>query len=243
MILTLYAGKSANWTNGCKSEIKQRNQESTDKLQDKAGRIEMFLKRIMTGMLSSNCYIIGEGGEAAVIDPGVEVNEVVNILEAQKLSLKYIILTHAHIDHIIMMDEIRERSGAKVVVHEDDAPLLGNPRLNGAALFGLNKIFNDADICVKDGDILEIGGMKLEILHTPGHTPGGMCIKAGDQLFTGDTLFRLGVGRTDLGAGDHELLVKSLNRLMILEDSIKVHPGHGSATDIGYERNHNIYMW
>jgi glyoxylase-like metal-dependent hydrolase (beta-lactamase superfamily II) len=203
----------------------------------------MFMKRFMTGMLSSNCYIIGEGGEAAVIDPGVDANDIVNVLEAQQLSLKYIILTHAHIDHIIMMEEVRKRTGAKVAVHEDDGPLLGNPLLNGAVLFGQKKVFDQADILVKEGDVLDIGGLKLEILHTPGHTPGSMCIKAEDQLFTGDTLFKLGVGRTDLGAGDHDLLIKSLDRLMTLEDGIKVHPGHGSATEIGYERSHNMYMW
>jgi hydroxyacylglutathione hydrolase len=203
----------------------------------------MFLKRFMTGLLSSNCYILGEGGEAAVIDPGVEAEDVKQVLEAQKLTLKYIILTHAHIDHIIQMEQLHNICGGKVVVHHDDAPLLGNPLLNCAALFGRDTVFSNADICVKDGDILEIGGLKLEILHTPGHSPGSMCIRTGDALFTGDTLFKLGVGRTDLGAGDHDLLIKSLNRLMKLDDKIKVYPGHGSATDIGYERNNNMNMW
>jgi hydroxyacylglutathione hydrolase len=203
----------------------------------------MFYKRFMTGLLSSNCYILGEGGEAAVIDPGAKEEDIKQVLAAQQLSLKYIILTHAHIDHICRMEQLHNSCGGKVVVHKDDAPLLGNPLLNAAFLFGLDTVFNEADICVKDGDILEIGGLKLEILHTPGHTPGSMCIRAGDELFTGDTLFRLGVGRTDLGAGDHDLLMKSLKKLMTLNDSIKVYPGHGSATDIGYERSNNMYMW
>lgn len=203
----------------------------------------MFFKRFMAGMLSANCYILGEGGEAAVIDPGVAAEDIEEVLSAQRLSLKYIILTHAHIDHICCMEQLRSICGGKVVVHDNDAPLLGNPMLNGTLLFGLNTVFSEADICVKDGDTLEIGGLKLEILHTPGHTSGSMCIMVGDELFTGDTLFKLGVGRTDLATGDHDLLVKSLNRLMKLDDKIKVYPGHGSATDIGYERNNNMGVW
>lgn len=203
----------------------------------------MFLKRFMTGMLSSNCYILGDAGEAAVIDPGVDYMDIEKNLEAQKLSLKYIILTHAHIDHIIRMEELRSACGGKVVIHEEDAPLLGNAMLNGAALFGLNTVFGDADLCVKDGDSLELGGIRLEILHTPGHTPGSMCVKAENCIFTGDTLFRLGIGRTDLGAGDYDRLMISLKELMKLDDSLVVYPGHGSATDIGYERNNNMSLW
>lgn len=177
-----------------------------------------------------------------MIDPGVGAEDVKKVLDTQKFSLKYIILTHAHIDHIIQMEQLKNICGGKFVIHHDDAPLLGNPLLNCAALFGRDTVFPEADICVKDGDTLEIGGLKLEILHTPGHTPGGICIRAGNELFTGDTLFKLGMGRTDLGAGDERLLMKSLSRLMKLDDGIKVHPGHGSATEIGYERSNNIYL-
>lgn len=203
----------------------------------------MYLKRLATGMLSSNCYIIGDAGEAAVIDPGVEYKAIDEILMQQKLSLKYIILTHAHIDHILHMEELQSACGGKIVVHEEDSPLLGNAMINGAALFGLNTVFGKADLCVKDGDILMLGSLRLEIVHTPGHTPGSICVKVGNTLFSGDTLFRLGVGRTDLGAGDHERLMNSLKVLMKLDDNMKVYPGHGSATDIGYERNNNMYLW
>lgn len=194
-------------------------------------------------MLSSNCYIIGNAGEAAVIDPGVEPEEIVSILDVQKLTMKYIILTHAHIDHILHMEELLGARGGKVVIHDEDALLLGNPMLNGAVLFGLNKSFREADLRVKDGDSLELEGIKLEILHTPGHTPGSMCVKADGCIFTGDTLFKLGVGRTDLGAGDQTRLMDSLKKLMKLDDNLKVYPGHGSATDIGYEKTNNINLW
>lgn len=203
----------------------------------------MFLKRIMTGMLSSNCYILGESGEGAVIDPGVEILDIEGVLKEQALALKYIILTHAHIDHILNVEHLKSSAGGRVVIHEDDAPLLGKPMYNGSILFGVNKVFKDADLIVKGGDSLVLGGTELEVLHTPGHTPGSICIKAGDSLFTGDTLFKQGIGRTDLGAGDHGLLMKSLKKLMELDDNIKVYPGHGSATDIGYERANNTYLW
>jgi len=194
-------------------------------------------------MLSSNCYILGDEGEGAVIDPGVGYKEIVQVLEAQKLALKYIILTHAHIDHILHMEELLGACGGRVVIHEEDAPLLGNAMLNGSVLFGLNKIFREADVRVKDGDSLELGGVRLQILHTPGHTPGSICVKVGDSLFSGDTLFKLGVGRTDLGAGDQTRLMNSLKKLMKLNDQLQVYPGHGSATDIGFERNNNINLW
>ncbi len=203
----------------------------------------MFLKRIATGMVSSNCYILGDSGEAAVIDPGVEQEDIIQILEAQNLTLKYIILTHAHIDHILHMEELLNACGGKTVIHAEDAPLLGNAMLNGSMLFGLTKVFRDADLQVKDGDRLELGGLKLEIIHTPGHTPGSICVRAEDCIFTGDTLFRLSVGRTDLGAGDHDRLMNSLRRLMKLEEGLKVYPGHGSASDIGYEKENNTYLW
>lgn len=203
----------------------------------------MFLKHLTTGMLSSNCYILGDAGEGAVIDPGVEHGCVAGILEEQRLALKYIILTHAHVDHILQMEELRLACGGKVVIHEEDGPLLGNAILNGTIAFGLNLTFDEADLLVKDGDSLELGCVKLEILHTPGHTPGSICVKAGDCLFSGDTLFRLGVGRTDLGAGDYNCLMNSLKKLMKLDESLKVCPGHGSATDIGYEKNNNMNLW
>ena len=203
----------------------------------------MFLKRFPTGIISENCYIIGDAGEGAVIDPGVETADIVKVLDEQKLSLKYILLTHAHLDHILNMEKLRDTRGGKIVIHEEDAGLLGDPAVNGASLFGLNTVFGEADIKVREGDILKLGGLELEILHTPGHTPGSMCIKAGDNIFTGDTLFRMGVGRTDLGAGDHDKLMSSLKKLMELDDSTKVYPGHGSVTDIGYERRNNTSLW
>jgi glyoxylase-like metal-dependent hydrolase (beta-lactamase superfamily II) len=203
----------------------------------------MFLKKLGTGMFASNCYIIGDNGEGAIIDPGAKSQDIMDIIHQQRLTVKYIILTHAHIDHIVSMEELRQKLSAKVLVHKDDAKSLSDPLYNESALFGLRTVFNDADTLLKDGDTITVGGIKLEIIHTPGHTPGGICIKTGNCLFTGDTLFRMSIGRTDLGNGDGGMLSDSLqNKLMMLEDDTVVYPGHGASSTIGYERLNNPYV-
>ena len=203
----------------------------------------MIMKCLPTGILSSNCYIIGDGGEGAVIDPGVKSPEIMAVLESEGLRLKYIILTHVHLDHIIYMEDLRQHYGAPVLVHRLDADALGDPMRNGAGLFGLKTVFKAADICLEHGDVHMTGGQRLEIIHTPGHTAGSICIKAGGSLFTGDTLFRQGIGRTDLEGGNTKDIMESLaNRLMSLGDETKVYPGHGTQTTIGYERRNNPYL-
>lgn len=199
----------------------------------------MYLETLSTGLLESNCYIIGDGSSAAVIDAGADHGEVLQILDSRHFSLKYIVLTHAHIDHVLNAGKLRDATGAKLVIHEEDAAVLGDPLLNCSALFGMNKVFGPADVLVKDGASINIGGLRLEFIHTPGHTPGSMCILAEGRLFSGDTLFRLGVGRTDLGGGDRIKLESSLKHLMRLDDTIEIYPGHGPATNIGYERRNN----
>lgn len=245
----------------------------------------MIMRILHAAMLDSNCYILGDRGEAAVIDPGADHNDIEKVLDEHGLTLKYIILTHAHIDHVLEADELRRSRGGKFVMHRNDEVLLKDPLLNCSMLFGMDKVFGDADIYVLDGDTFELGNSRLHIIHTPGHTPGGICILlkddqcdcerpdrakdqgsgnstyyagantyvknqdrnaesviAGNCIFTGDTLFRLGAGRTDLGCGDSEQLIASLKRLMELDDDVMVYPGHGPATDIGYERRYNPWL-
>ncbi|NJD02475.1 MAG: MBL fold metallo-hydrolase [Ruminiclostridium sp.] len=203
----------------------------------------MILERLATGMFASNCYIIGANGEGVVIDPGADAGEISGAVDKLKLKIKYIILTHAHIDHIVSVDELRSILGAKVMLHENEARALANPFYNSSVLFGLKKVFKEADGVLKDGDILEAGGLKFEIIHTPGHTPGGICIKVGDYVFTGDTLFMMSVGRSDFGGGDQDQLMDSIkNKLMILKDDTKVFPGHGTSTTIGHERANNPFI-
>jgi hydroxyacylglutathione hydrolase len=203
----------------------------------------MQIKRIPTGMFGSNCYIVGQDGECAVIDPGVPAREILEVVNRLGFQIKYIILTHAHIDHMCSMDELRDLTGAKAAVHEDDAGALWDGMLNGSTMFAETQTFKPADILLKDGDVLETGGLKLKIIHTPGHSDGGICIGVDKNVFTGDTLFRMSIGRTDLGNGDHDELVNSIvNKLMALEDDAVVNPGHGMSTTIGYERTHNPFL-
>ncbi len=194
-------------------------------------------------MFTSNCYIAGDNGEGVIIDAGVDTAEITEAVKDLKLKIKYILLTHAHIDHLVSVDELRSGLGAKVMLHEKEARALSNPFYNGSGLFGLKRSFQEADGLLRDGDVLEAGGLKFEIIHTPGHTSGGICIKLGDNLFTGDTLFMMSIGRTDLGDGDQAQLMDSIkNKLMTLKDETKVYPGHGTATTIGYERANNPFV-
>lgn len=203
----------------------------------------MIIRRLMTGMFESNSYILGDGSEGAVIDAGVDADEIIEVLNQEKLNLKYIILTHAHIDHIASLDELREITGALVLIHEKENKALASPKYNGSGLFGQQRQFKAADRLLKDGDVIELGSEKLTVIHTPGHTSGGICIKAGNAVFTGDTLFRLSVGRTDLGDGNFEVLIDSImNKLMTLDDDTIVYPGHGPESTIGFERKNNFYL-
>lgn len=203
----------------------------------------MFLKRIATGMLGSNCYIIANNGTCAVIDPGVCIDEITEILNDNNLEVKYIILTHAHLDHIVTVDKLRQATNGQVALHRLEAPALSDSWANGAALFGANETFGPADLLLEDGDVLDCGGMKLEIILTPGHTDGGICIKVEDCIFTGDTLFYMSVGRTDLGRGCSEDLKHSIVEILFkLGNNIKVYPGHGTATTIGFEKENNPFV-
>ncbi len=202
-------------------------------------------KRFTDGILGSNTYLLWDpdSGEAAVIDAGNRIAPLADLVREQKLTMKYIILTHAHFDHIYYLPEYRKAFGAaKIVIHENDNDLLENPRLNASTLFGSARAFQKADMTVKDGDVLKLGEESLCILSTPGHTPGSICILAGKSLFSGDTLFYSGFGRTDLGAGSVKELSASIERLYALEEEIEVFPGHGTKTTIGREKSCNPFL-
>ncbi|MFZ5989807.1 MAG: MBL fold metallo-hydrolase [Bacillota bacterium] len=202
----------------------------------------MIIECIPTGMYGSNCYIAGDNGEGIIIDAGVGARDIMAVVEKNNLKIKYIILTHAHIDHICQVDEVREKTGAKVLIHENDSPKLTNPVLNGSILFGSADSYKPADSVVHDGDELEAGGIKFEIIHTPGHSSGSICIKTGNVIFTGDTLFNRGIGRTDLGDGDMGTILDSISKkLMRYSDDTVVYPGHGASTTIGAERGRFNY--
>ena len=186
----------------------------------------MKLTELTVGPIGTRCYILSgeESPSAVVIDPGAEAARIRRALEGR--SLEAILLTHGHFDHIGAVAELMAPS-VRLFIHRLDAPMLSDSRLNaGAALMGAEITAPAATDFVEEGSLLRLAGLELQVLHTPGHTPGGVCYRAGDDLFTGDTLFDHGWGRTDLPGGDQHALFASLRRLMPLAQTLSVHPGH-----------------
>lgn len=205
----------------------------------------MKIERFPVGPLEVNCYhvICGETGESVLIDPGDVPRELFR--PGRDLRLRMVLLTHGHFDHAGGAERVRELTGAPVAVHELDVPLLGDPVGNGSALFGMGDFRLTPDILLASGEKIEFGACSIAVLHTPGHTPGGVSFLSGDgqTVFSGDTLFRLSVGRWDLPGGDYRTLIHTLDTVFRpMPDATVVYPGHGGETVIGYERRHNEFL-
>ena len=205
----------------------------------------MLLERLELGPFASNCYILGNESnakEAVIIDPGAEADRILQRVDDLGLTVKFIVLTHGHIDHVGAVKEVKEATGAEVAVHSQDAPSLSRER--SSSIFGFSSPpLPPPDRLLKEGDNLIIGSHQLKVIHTPGHTPGGICLLGEGIVFTGDTLFYLGIGRTDLGGGSYDQLITGIrDKLMVLPDSIIVYPGHGPQSTIGRERQQNPFL-
>jgi glyoxylase-like metal-dependent hydrolase (beta-lactamase superfamily II) len=204
----------------------------------------VILERLVVGPFASNCYIVGSEitSEGMIIDPGDEAGEILNKVKDFQLDIKSIVLTHGHIDHIGAVKEVSEATGAEICVHTDDAQSLKGWRV-GSILGSSYPAPPPPDRLLKGGDSIDIGDLHFLALHTPGHTPGGICLLGEGVVFTGDTLFNYGVGRTDLIGGSHNQLLNSLHtKLMVLPDDTIVYPGHGPETTIGAERRTNPFL-
>ena len=203
----------------------------------------MTLITFPTGELGVNTYIISaDGTGAAVIDPGGDAGKIKAVLSENGLKLKAVLLTHGHFDHIGAAAELK-RLGAEIYVSKEDAPMLDNDILNMAAPFNMHVEHPVPDKFIKDGDILNIAGLEIRVISTPGHTPGGVCFLTESKLFSGDTLFHRSVGRCDHPGGNHGLLIKSIKeKLLCLPDDTPVYPGHGHSTFIGEERLFNPFL-
>lgn len=204
----------------------------------------MQVKRLEVGALGENCYIIyDETKEAAIIDPGDEAGRIIDWVEEKGLNVKYIINTHAHADHIGANTDVKAKTGGILLISAADAPWLENPKYNLSAFMGDAVISCPADKLLDDGEEISFGNIKLQVLATPGHTPGGICLYGEGVLFSGDTLFNGSVGRCDFPFGSMEQLMESIStRLMPLPPATKVYPGHGPMTTIGDELAMNPYM-
>lgn len=197
------------------------------------------------GEFQANCYVIAEkkGGEGIVVDPGGSAGAVLDEIKRNKLHITYIIATHAHIDHIKELPVVKESTGADFLLHSLDTPLLQDPHLNLSSFMDTPQKFPSPEGLLQDKQKLRIGGLEVEIIHTPGHTPGGICLKIDGDIFTGDTLFAGGVGRVDLPRGDFGVLQRSIKeRIFCLSGKAKVFPGHGSQTTVNREKRENPFV-
>lgn len=204
----------------------------------------MVFETVVVGALGVNCSILGceETRQAVVIDPGDEVERLLAVLERYGLTVAAILNTHGHFDHVGGNLQLTRSTGAPLYIHPADAPMLGRVT-QVAAMYGLPGENSPApDHALEDGTLLSFGGITLQVIHTPGHTPGGCCfyLEQHGKLIAGDTLFADGVGRTDLPGGSHSQLVHSIKtRLFTLPEQVVVYPGHGPTTSIGHEKRHN----
>jgi hydroxyacylglutathione hydrolase len=208
----------------------------------------MIHEVLPVGMLACNCSIVGDEatGEAIVIDPGDEVERVQEILARHGLRTRYIVATHAHIDHVAGIEKLQQATGAAVLMHEDDLPLYQNLATQAAWLGVRPPGAVEVDQFVHAGDALRCGPLQLEILHTPGHSPGSLSLHlTGEQqrIFSGDTLFQGSIGRTDLWGGSFDQILRSIHETLLrFPDEMPVFPGHGPPTTIGEEREYNPFL-
>ena len=205
----------------------------------------MLLMRLVVGPLQVNCFIVADEKtkEAVVIDPGDDAQEIIKIIKEKDLKVKYIVNTHGHFDHIGANKAIKDISGAEILIHEDDAVVLASAPRHSAA-FGMPSVSSPpADRYIKHGEVISAGEVALKVLHTPGHSPGGICLLEEGMVFTGDALFAGSIGRTDFPGGDLMTLLRSIKtNLMVLPDETKVFSGHGPASTIGDERRENPFL-
>ncbi|OGO42319.1 MAG: hypothetical protein A2137_02010 [Chloroflexi bacterium RBG_16_58_8] len=205
----------------------------------------MIITRLAVGSLSANCYVVGSeaAGEGLVIDPGGQAGDILKAIDDAGLDIKIIVLTHGHSDHIAALYDIQDRTGAAVAIHLEDADFLEG-RGSLSSQFGISyKTPHPPDRLLREGDVIAVGDLSFTVIHTPGHTPGSICLLCGDKVFTGDTLFRRGIGTTMMPGSSRPQLIDSLQtRLMVLPDDTAVYPGHGRETTIGAERKDNPYV-
>jgi len=201
----------------------------------------MRIIRIPVGPLQTNCYIVYDGNSSLVIDPGDEPDIILDEIKKNSLSVDYIIITHAHFDHIGAVPEIKEATSAKIALHPDEL-ILYESAPEQATLWGFElPAMPSPDIFIEDGSKIEIGSMTLRVMHTPGHSPGGISLYGDGFVFTGDTLFAGSVGRTDFFGGSIERLKESFRRLLSLPPETIIYPGHGESSKIGIERKENLF--
>lgn len=203
----------------------------------------MNIQRIIVGSVRTNCFFLSNDKKCIVVDPGAEAQKIVDFINKEELTPVAIFLTHGHFDHIMAVNELKEKYGIKVYVSAIEKEMLTDPYINCSVDFGLGYT-TDADVLLNDGDCINIAGIDIEVILTSGHTAGACCyyIEKENTLIAGDTLFFRSVGRCDLPTGDEKALFESLKKLMELPEETVVYCGHGPKTTIGAEREANPYI-
>lgn len=207
--------------------------------------MEIF-EHLVVGPLQCNCYIVGdpETREAIVIDPGDDADRLAASLASRALTVTAIVATHAHFDHIVAAERLRALTGAPFYLHAEDKPLLAWMQESGRLFLGMDlPPPPEVDTEAREGDRLIAGSVGLEIVHTPGHSPGSISLVADEGVFSGDTLFAGSIGRTDLPGGDMRALLDAVrDKLFRLDQDLTVYPGHGPSTTLAAEREHNPFV-
>jgi len=205
----------------------------------------MIIEQLELDPFGSNCYVVGDESskEGIIIDPGAGADLILEKVEELELEIKFIMLTHGHMDHIGALKEVKEATGAEIAIHTDDARFLQMEPSSGAIFHHPPQTPPPPDRLLKGGDSIEISNLRFLVLHTPGHTPGGICLLGEGVVFSGDTLFNFGIGRTDMAGGSYSQLMNSIHtKLMVLPDNTVVYSGHGPKTTVGIERQWNPFL-
>lgn len=206
----------------------------------------MITQTLAVGQLATNCYLVmcQDTNEALLIDPAAEPQKILRAVRDAEARVRYIVNTHGHLDHVLANEQIREATGAELLIHAGDLDMLLRPDPVFAQWLDLVPRTSPPDRTVEDGALLSVGNLEFKVLHTPGHTPGGLSLYSPEGVvFTGDALFHQGVGRTDLPGGNWRQLVESIrSKLFTLPDETVVYPGHGPTTTIGAEKTGNPFL-
>lgn len=199
----------------------------------------MDIKTMPVGIYGANCYLLIEENQCAIIDPGADPEDIINEIGKLNVEPKFILLTHGHMDHVGAVEKIKETYDIPFYINKKDEELIKNKEY----IFGSFGKYQNADKYLEEGNEFSLGNLTIKAIETPGHSLGGMCFLVNDVIFTGDTLFRESIGRSDFVGGDHNELINSIqNKIMTLDSNIKVLPGHGPQSTIGFEKENNPFF-